>query len=194
MFRRLYYWLCDPAGDRWYWPIVRIFGGPGRDTVYMTRTVLTPKLPPSPFIGFKGGQLYLNVLHREDMDRDPHDHPFDFWTLPLNMGYIEHVYSATRECWAAVRVPPWRWSARKAEHIHRVVSTDSGRWPLVTLVWRGPTRRKWGFWVHAWDALESTKRRWVKMMDYLYSGDGATANIPGQDVACPGRRNTWRRD
>lgn len=182
-----YHRQCAPYPVRWYWPIYRIFGGPGRDTVYMTRVFLTPKIPPVPALRIQGGQWYLHVFHREDLDRDPHDHPFPFWTLPLNMGYTEDVYNPDSQCWTSVRVPRWRWSYRHATHCHRVVATDSGRWPLVTIVYRGHTERRWGFWVHAWDAIASTKRRWVKQQEYLYGGESANANIPGADETCPGQ-------
>lgn len=169
---------CAHYPARWYWPIVRIFGGPAQDTCYMTRGILTPPT--------RRGQLYLHVFHREDLDRDPHDHPFDFWTLPLNKGYIEDVYSEGSECFLRVHVPRWRWSFRPAEHCHRVVETDDGRWPLVTLVWRGPSKRRWGFWVHTREALDATKRRWVLWKDYIFGGESANANLPGRDVNCPG--------
>lgn len=191
MWARLCALYCRLGEDPrcWWWPIARIFGGPGQNTCYMTRTKLTPETP--------WGQVYLHVFHREDLDRDPHDHPFDFWTLPLNMGYSEDVYSSGSECFTRQRVPHFRWSFRPAEHTHRVVDTDSGGWPLVTLVWRKRSRRKWGFWVHSWDAIDSTRRAWVGWREYLYGGESRNANVPGRDVDCPGTKAdyiTWKRD
>jgi hypothetical protein len=186
--RAIYYWLCDYPRGNW-WPVARIFGGPGRDTVYLTRVKLTPPT--------RWGQLYLHIFHREDLDRDPHDHPFDFWTLPLSQGYAEDVYAASGECFTRQRVPHFKLSYRPAEHTHRVVATDNGRWPLVTIVWRGPSRRKWGFWVHAWDRLESTRRSWVVWTEYLYGGEARNANVPGRDVDCPGTKReyvNWSRN
>lgn len=170
--------MSDVYPPRWWWPIVRIYGGPEgqRSTVYMTRVIWCPQT--------RFGAGYLHVFHREDVDRDPHDHPFDYWTLPINQGYWEHVYSP-KNCFRMVRVPAWRWSHRPAEHRHRVVRTETGRWPLVTIVWRGPGRRKWGFWVRRFQG--SPDRFWVYYRNYVYGSDGLyLGNLGGPDVNCPG--------
>jgi len=196
---RVYYRLCSAYPARWYWPVVRIFGGSEQSTVYMTRVLLTPMLRAMPWIGFKGGQYYLHVFHREDLDRDPHDHPFDFWTLPINQGYMEDVYWPSGECFTFQRVPHLRWSFRPATHCHRVVGVDR-RWPLVTIVWRSPTKRRWGFWVHEREKVSERptdpRRSWVHWKDYIYGGESANANVSGQDNLCPGTPKTlgqaWR--
>lgn len=186
--------MSDVYPPRWYWPIVRIYGGPDGQlarTCYMTRVLVGPRTP--------WGQLYLHFFHREDMDRDPHDHPFDFWTLPLNQGYIEEVYEhdAKREpyvgCFKTVDVPRFRVAYRPATHTHRVVATSKGTWPLVTLVWRSPNKRKWGFWTHWQDDViknEDYQRGLARMrfftpyQDYVYQG--RNANVEGVDISCPG--------
>jgi hypothetical protein len=184
---RFYREMSAVYPPKWYWPIVRIFGGPGRsetDGCYMTRVILGPET--------RWGQLYLHVFHREDLDRDPHDHPFAFWTLPLNQGYIEDVYDPVKECFTAVRAPHFRWSFRKAEHIHRVIGCDHG-WPLVTLVWRKPSSRKWGFWCHTPDQEPlDTTRTWMPWASYLIRGDNV--NVPGADAICPGVKSEYRHD
>ena len=58
----------------------------------------------------------------------------------------------------AKRVEPFRWHHRPAEYIHRVNDPENGK-KWVTLVWHGPKRRDWGFWV------EGT---WVHWRKYLY--------------------------
>lgn len=176
----------DPP--RWYFPIFRIFGGPLGEYkgCYMTRVFLGPM--------FRRGRLFLHVFHREDVDRDPHDHPFDFWTLPLFQGYTESVYDPEKHCFRDVHVPRWQWSFRPATHCHRVVETDSGRWPLITLVWRSGKKRAWGFWCHSAATavgdsyigsrcVASRERWWIPFQRYFY---GENANVEGIDVTCPG--------
>lgn len=203
MWSRFKAWLIgmsDVYPPRWYWPVVRIYGGPeGRAerTVYMTRVLIGPKT--------RWGQCYLHVFHRSDIDRDPHDHPFGFWTLPLNDSYIEEVFVHERldgipdkpqawthprkPCFMEVTVPRLRWTYRASTHTHRVDRTASGRWPLVTLVWRGPTERSWGFWCHdnsyRYHGMPASRfRRFVPWKEYVF--EGQHANEQGDDIMCPG--------
>lgn len=196
MLQALKRWLTSegyPA--RWYRPVVRIYGGPdgaATRTCMLTRIILSPKT--------RWGQLYLHIFHREDLDRDPHDHPFEFWTLPLNQGYWEEVFvhspkhalHAADGCFRMVQVRPWRWSHRSALHTHRITRTETGRWPLVTLVWRGPTIREWGFWCHSpatavgYPSEGASRDRYlVQWKQYVY-GDTGWSNVHGEDVMCPG--------
>ena len=139
--------------------IRRIYGvDQEHDTIYLTRVHLTPMT--------RWGRLYLHIFHRGDADRDPHDHPFDFWTFSLT-SYWEMVMDDEGEL-EAQKVRRWRWTKREATHAHRVVGpvtrfkrntwrdgvsnrvhevTLGRRW-FITIVWRGPTFRRWGFWVH----------------------------------------------
>jgi hypothetical protein len=151
----------------------------------MTRVILGPLTPRVEVFGrciWPGGQPYLHVFHRQDVDRDPHDHPFPFWTMPLNQSYVETVYDRESNCFRDQRVKHMEWSYRPATHTHRVVSCPLG-WPLVTLVWRGSSERKWGFWCH--DSETSNQRHFVGWKMYCYTRDGV-ANINGNDVQCPG--------
>lgn len=180
---------------RWWWPCVRIYGGAGQHaTCYMTRILLGPRTP--------WGQLYLHIFHREDLDRDPHDHPFPFWTMPLNVDYIEEVmehasHVVGRQCFKEVTVRRWHISYRAAEHTHRVVRTASGKWPLVTLVWRGTSARKWGFWIRGCklvpdgtgklDFVDNVNRNWIPYQQYI--GDPSIGNGSSNklDEFCPGK-------
>lgn len=138
------------------------------------------------------GRLRLHIFHRGDLDPDCHDHPWEFWTFPLN-SYVEDVaeqntitnldllgepIKVTRKLVEAFKV-----HHRPAEYAHRVIGraspdtmarsvfnqagplrTEPGR--IVTLVWRGRGERKWGF----------LKRRnkqwcWVPWKEYVY-GEG----------------------
>lgn len=119
------------------------------------------------------GRLRLHIFHRGDADPDCHDHPWDFWTFPLT-SYVEEVadpllvlrvqgnegsfrsdffYGPSRRL-----VRAFRLHHRPAIHCHRVLGryVDDGPagmasspWfddrRVVTLVWQGRARRKWGF-------------------------------------------------
>lgn len=162
--------------------IQTIYGADSPDrpeTPYMTRIWL--------------GRLRLHIFHRGDVDPDCHDHPWDFWTFPLN-SYVEEVatrltpfpapvvdtpkgprfdhieFATTRQV-----VPAWRWTFRPAEHCHRVLGPERRHWlwgtKIVTFVWRGEARRSWGF-------LKSRDGRWCWQFwkDYVYGG--------GKDAPC----------
>lgn len=104
-----------------------IYGADGEhETPYMTRVWI--------------GRLRLHIFHRGDADPDPHDHPWDFWTLPLT-SYVEEVAVRCLEELAAydpfqprrydVRlsryvVKAMRLHHRPAEHTHRVLGPLSG--------------------------------------------------------------------
>jgi hypothetical protein len=87
-------------------------------TAYMTRYWL--------------GRLRLHVFTRGDQDRDPHDHPWGFWTFPLT-SYVEEVTLPNRyegepdfETHRQV-VRRFRWHYRPATHTHRVLGYWNGR-------------------------------------------------------------------
>lgn len=83
-------------------------------------------------------------------------------------------------------VPRFRWSFRPAEYTHRVLGRFGGDYPvdlmgdgngrlvrepavepgpIITLVWRSPTKRKWGF-------LKQRDGRWcwVAWREYVFGG------------------------
>lgn len=129
--------------------IQRIYGNRG-EGVYITRVKLTPRT--------RWGQLLLHVFHRGDEDPDPHDHPWDFWTIPLNRGYLEAARDD--DGYLIVEyVPARRLTRRSAEHTHRVLS-GWNKFPIFTLLWTGPVRREWGFRIRA-------TGHWVYWRDYL---------------------------
>lgn len=167
--------FIDLYPPRWWFPLVNIYGGKMQEIVYMTRLVILPR-------------LYLHIFWRPDGDRDPHDHPFGFWTLPINQGYVEEVYDSKHHCFIRMHAPRLTWSHRGAKHTHRVIETDNGRWPLITLVWRGDHERPWGFWCHAkeYDGIETVPRYWVP--NEAYTNSNEFSNVPGIDLTCPGRK------
>jgi len=108
------------------------------------------------------GQLYLHIFHEAEPNEDPHDHAYDFATMPLGQSYREEVHGDTgtpHHRWHMVTLEPWRWHHRKAEHVHKVVQAE--RLPLFTLFWQGPARRKWGF---------HTPSGFVGWKDYIFGG------------------------
>ena len=157
----------------------RIIGSYGAENMaYLTRFKLTPMT--------RWGQLYIHFFHRGDYDRSFHDHPYDFWTFPLRT-YYERVLdlSTGRDTLNAVKA--WRWHHRPAEYTHLQMGAMTHHWenhmdaetgyetrprrvgtdyngPTVTLLWRKPTRRKWGFWVRNHEvALDYS---WIYHKDY----------------------------
>lgn len=88
-------------------------------------------------------RLRLHIFHRPDLDPDPHDHPWDFWTFPIwpAHGYVEEVVKAptTGAIYSAMEtgippeftrdlqvVPAFRPSFRHADHCHRVMGAYTG--------------------------------------------------------------------
>jgi len=139
------------------------------------------------------GRLRLHVFYRGDADPDCHDHPWDFWTLPLT-SYVEEVVTANAQGQRSTArrvVRRWRIHHRPAEHCHRVLgawkggeairpASPDGSVPcklvpvaaegkIWTIVWRGGIRRKWGF-------LKNREGEWcwVPWKDYVFGG-GKTA-------------------
>lgn len=167
-----------------------IFGADGEhETPYLTQAWI--------------GRLRLHVFHRGDADPDCHDHPWDFWTFPLT-AYVEEVALPDRfsAAGAFVRhrqvVHAFRLHFRPAEHTHRVLGRYAGLdrrtlWPhagercelgegepiaqdgrVVTIVWRGRARRKWGF-------LKNREGLWcwVPWKDYVLRGGKHAPCEPG---------------
>lgn len=107
--------------------------------VYLTRITLAKIF---------GWEIRLHRFHRADADPCCHDHPCDFWTVPIwpltpfRSGYVELVWIEeleTHVVWRVVALVP---RFRRAEHRHRVMT------PSITINLAGPRRREWGFWQH----------------------------------------------
>jgi hypothetical protein len=110
------------------------------DRDYMERWTLTTPL----------GQIRLHNILRSDNDRHHHDHPFDFVSLILSGGYLEHrPNKPVRICLPKTLV--WR----RAEDLHFLKLL--GGCPAWTLVLAAPKRRSWGF---------ATEEGWVDARDY----------------------------
>lgn len=81
--------------------------------------------------------IKLHRIYRHDLQRDLHDHPWAFLSIILLGYYVEDtVDGLKRRRW-------WNWKRAEDRHSIREVS----RSPVWTLVFCGPKRRTWGFWV-----------------------------------------------
>lgn len=158
--------MCDDSGERSVMWANTIYGREGMHrTPYMTRWLL--------------GRLRLHLFHRGDLDPDCHDHPWDFVTFPLT-DYLEEVRCPETGAVTVQVVRSLRLHRRSAEHAHRVLgpalpgvygghdsqvySLGGVLWTLVpgriwTVVWRGRSRRLWGFWRDG---------QWVDWRSYVY--------------------------
>lgn len=113
------------------------------------------------------GGVYLHHIADADPGIDLHDHPWWFVSIVIKGCYWE-VRASTRAPAAIVRGQRRRWSIKtmRLDEIHRITNAAPGTW---TIVLRGPTVRKWGFYVRntvmgRWDwvwheAYDYAKRR-----------------------------------
>jgi hypothetical protein len=107
------------------------------DCPYMNRWILW----------FGLGTLRVHRFMRDDEDRDLHDHPWAFVTIPLQT-YHEAV-TVSGEASDSLRtlrtVRRFRPHFRRAKHRHSVKLITRPTW---TIVITGPKTRSWGFWRH----------------------------------------------
>lgn len=88
--------------------------------------------------------LYLHFIYEPDLDRDPHDHPCNFWAWIVRGGYKEDVYY-----WGPARIPRTQVWRRFSIHKMPVIAAHQIRelhGKTVTLCWFGRRQRQWGFW------------------------------------------------
>ncbi len=115
------------------------------------------------FVHDRIGGIYLHRISGPDPGLDVHDHPWSFVSIVLRGGYseklvedvrqpIHHEIHAFHPAGSVHRLP--------LEHAHRIVHTRPGTW---TIVFRGPTRRRWGFYVP-----EGVGHLWVDWEEYDY--------------------------
>ena len=106
------------------------------DALFLSRL----RLVKTPWFG-----IYLHVIHRPDVDPDPHDHPWPFLSVVLSGGYEEDLWpdaSARSEfiTRAHRRFRPMTVRCRSA---HAITSVSGCLW---TLVITGPDHDGWQFW------------------------------------------------
>ncbi len=108
--------------------------------------------------------IYLHHIHRPDIDRHPHDHPWWFASLILAGYYRERVWPDKHDPDKSVvrhrmRGTFGRMGRRQAHIIEKIDG------PLWTLVFAGPRRAGWGFWVEG---------EFVPWRDYIGSPSAET--------------------
>lgn len=92
-----------------------------------------------------GDRLIVHRILRSDEDDAFHDHPANFRSLILSGSYREITPDKPPRVYG-----PGDWNVKLAAEQHRLEVIDG---PVITLVWRGPKIREWGFvrggvWVH----------------------------------------------
>jgi hypothetical protein len=88
--------------------------------------------------------MYLHHIYTADLDRDLHDHPFNFTSTILRGGYIESVARTDAPKLSAMMAWP-RWSTHRMtqEMCHRIEAVAPR---TLTLILVGRRRSSWGFY------------------------------------------------
>lgn len=115
-----------------------------------------------------GGHVLLHQIHASDDSREFHDHPWAFRSYIVSGAYVEHTPvfldgdGSTSRAWfgnvshqKTYRAGDWSLRPDPAA-VHRVEVIEH---PCITVVYRGPRMREWGF------LLEDGT--WVRNQDYL---------------------------
>lgn len=86
--------------------------------------------------------IRLHHIKASDLDRDYHNHPYNFTSIMLTPGgYIEN----TPDCCGnpvAKKFGLFRKNSKTVDDFHRLTLTK----PVWTLVFCGPRLQSWGFW------------------------------------------------
>ncbi len=122
--------------------------------------------------------VLLHRIHRADRDRDPHDHPWSFWSIPLCGGYQERVWPDKRDPanWVTRERSRFTGARRGRRCAHIITRVDGTLWTLVVT---GPRRGDWGFWENG---------KLVPWQEYVSRGLRGRQVRPGCR-GLPGRRN-----
>lgn len=104
----------------------------------------------------KVGSVMLHWIMRPDLSRDLHDHPVSFLSVVLRGSYWELVPVTDPEV-PGLKLRHIRWlNFKRATDAHRIRDVF-GKRGVLTLVFAGPNRRKWGFF---------TAEGWVPWTEY----------------------------
>lgn len=96
--------------------------------------------------------VYIHFIYREDLDRDPHDHPWNFLRIVLRGGYTERFYESPIHILIDdhgqfdVERRPLRPHYFRTNSAHKIIKVKPG---TITLAIVGAKTRTWGFWVKA---------------------------------------------
>lgn len=99
--------------------------------------------------------VMLHFVYLTDTDRDPHDHPWNFWSFIVKGGYIEHVWMNPRNRKRNLyNTRTWgRFTLHKmSKHwAHKITEIKPG---TITLVFTGKRTRDWTFWLEDGSQIE----------------------------------------
>lgn len=89
--------------------------------------------------------VFLHHIHRPDLDRDPHDHPWWFTSVVLSGSYEELYWPEKTNPGRCLTRQRGRWSARRINRRGGHIITRL-KGPLWTLVLAGRDHDEWGFY------------------------------------------------
>jgi hypothetical protein len=92
--------------------------------------------------------LFSIRIHKwlaSDDNRALHDHPWDYYTMVLKGNYYD-IGETPYDSYSLWSGFPWKLHFRKAERRHWVKLGDEV--PTWTILFTGPEKREWGFWVN----------------------------------------------
>ncbi len=94
------------------------------------------------------GSVYLQNIHRADLDPAMHNHPWRWMRATILHGaYVQERGAVVGNQYCRLPTMHGRegYSYEMAEHdLHRIVQVERDTW---TLLFVGPKRDNWGFWV-----------------------------------------------
>ena len=158
---------------RWLLLSRKVIGSPDNPMLIRWRIVQTPLFG-----------VYLHLIHREDLDRLPHDHPWTFWTWILRGSYTEEFYPDVRVLPAGRLVQTRRWlSVRRfpVTAAHRITACHG---KVTTIVLVGRKSRTWGFYDGAarfidWRVYHSNVNGWNEQQQAERAAVAALVNPEG---------------
>lgn len=103
--------------------------------------------------------LYLHFIYEVDA-QDPHDHPFNFWTLILRGGYREQVFADPGSLLAIIKLKTWDAVSLHKMSINAAHKIYYLKDKTVTLVFVGRRQKDWGFY---------TRSGFVPQKEYQYN-------------------------
>ena len=121
-----------------------------------------------------GPSLRYHVFYNSDEDRALHDHPWTFWTFPLN-DYLETYWNEEDQVRLQRLVHSFRLHKRPHGFKHVVMTLEPtvvkygqdgvgivrDKKPTRTFVLTGPKRSSWNFWK---DGRKYPWRQWINKM------------------------------
>lgn len=116
--------------------------------------------------------IYIHYIAKSDEDEHMHDHPWDFISFILRGGYYEDSIQAfwqTKDTidkieYESIVVCALEYIKRQANIFHKITLIK----PTWTLVFTGPRKRTWGYFVD---------HKWIDNITYRKLKHGSTNNI-----------------